>query len=268
MDVKRVVIVSLVVMALLSGCAMAARLPTATPETQEIASTTNIKCIGDVFESQSLVTAVSSKNGIYNAPLAKTEVVGIASYSQNVMAVNTNAKFTNTMSVDTDNKPLDLNNVESVTQLTVNGGRTTMSEGLAMDVVGNADKTEDIMLCPFAEAKSEEYPAFCDISRMGSNVDLYSGSVATTAGDRTIASVADVPLSAEYSINVIGYGNNAYAIGSAGAYMDVHALDARDNNKNCHGDLSPAAETQYNAAQYVNGQFTFAQTYEYTSGFI
>lgn len=268
MNTKRVFLVLLVAMALIVGCTMAARLPPATPETQTIKSTTDIKCIGDVLESQTLTQAVSSKNNIYNAPLSKTEVVSISSYSQNVMSVNANAKYTNTLSVDTDNKPLDLNNVDSITQLTVNGGRTTMNEGIAVDVVGKADKTEEIMLCPFGEAKTEEFPPFCDISRMGGYVDLASGSVATSTGDRTVAAIADVPLTANYKISVIGYGTNPYAIGSAGAYMDVHALDARDANTKCHDDITPAAELQYNGAEYVNGQFTFVQAYEYTSGIL
>jgi len=241
---------TLVVMALLIGCAVAADPPTATFETQGVKSTDSISVLkGSISTSKTMVmTVANNPDGINSPPLEGSEDGRGERQAVNVYTEATDAKnglnieYSGTFNADTGNKVLGTYNLQTHRSIqyetdTSKDGRMTSAEKIVMDVAGNFGNSDANFLCPFAEGKSDYTPAFCNIVQMGSNMDVTYVNVVTDSAKRDIQAIADFPVEAMYSINAKGVLVETTqglvqqpATGSISAFMDVHTQEARSNN--------------------------------------
>jgi hypothetical protein len=272
----RFIVVALVVMALLAGCAMAAQPPKATFETQGVKTTESISVLkGSVSTSESMVmTVAENADGINAPPLEFGEKQSINVYTEATDAKNgVNIEYSKTFNADTGNKVLGTWNLQTHRSIqyetdTTKDGRMTSAEKIVMDVAGDEALTAEEFLCPFAEAKSEYCPAFCNIVQMGSNMDVTYVNVVTDAAKRDIQAVSDFPLEAQYSINAKGVLIETTqglvqqpATGSISAFMDVHTQEARGD-----GDM-PEADFVYKESTAASGFInSFVKSMYYQDG--
>jgi hypothetical protein len=279
----RLVVLALVVMALLVGCAMAAITPNATFETQGVKTTGSISVLkGSIATSQTMTMTVANNNNGVNAPPLEPSDDGPGErQATNVYTEMTDAKngqnmeYSQTFNADTANKVLGTNNVQAHRSIqyesdTAKDGRMTSSERIVMDVVGASGDSEDSFLCPFAEGKSNSTPAFCNIVQMGSSMDVTYANVVTDASLRDIQATADFPTEMSYNINakplLVETAQGLVqqpTTGSITAFMDVHTQEARGNNTLPEADFVYKESTT--ASGYIN---SFVKQMYYQDGAI
>jgi hypothetical protein len=270
------IVATLVVMALLVGCVMAAEPPKATFETQGVKTTESISVLsGSVSTSETMVMTVAENDAGINAPpLEFGEKQSTNVYTESTDAKNgVNIEYSKTFAADTGNKVLGTWNLQTHRSIqyetnTAKDGRMTSAEKIVMDVAGNTDDTATEFLCPFAEGKSNYSPAFCNIVQMGSNMDVTYVNVVTDAAKRDIQAVDDFPLEAQYSINAKGVlvettGGLVQqpATGSISAFMDVHTQEARGNSQIPEADFVYKESTA--ASGFIN---SFVKSMYYQDG--
>jgi hypothetical protein len=275
------IVVALVVMALLAGCAIAAQPPSATFETQGVRTTEPISVLkGSVSTSESMVMTVANNGNGINAPplvgngVALGERQAINVYTEATDAKNgVNIEYSKTFNADTANKVLGTYNLQTHRSIqyetdTTKDGRMTSAEKIVMDVAGNFGNSGSEFLCPFAEGKSNYSPAFCNIVQMGSNMDVTYVNVVTDAAKRDIQAIADFPVEAQYSINAKGVLVETAqglvqqpATGSISAFMDVHTQEARGNSQIPEADFVYKETTA--ASGFIN---SFVKSMYYQDG--
>jgi hypothetical protein len=265
----------LVVMAALiaiTGCAMAAQLPNATPETQLVKTTVAISVAsGSVSTSEGMVMQVANDaGGVNTPPLAPSEKQAISGYSEMGDFKNGAVEYSKTFTADTGNKVLGQNNVQAhrniqyLAQTNAAGltGAAETTESLFMDLVGADGNAKNEMLCPFASGAEDGSPAFCNIVQAGSAVSgVQIGSLITDGSLRDIQATGDFP--AEFN-----YGISAKVVsGSVNAFMNVHAQEARPD-----GDDSVSKKQMdftYKESDSASGQInSFAKTMYFQDGLL
>jgi hypothetical protein len=277
----RLVVLALVVMALFVGCAVAAIPPNATFETQGVKTTGSISVLkGSIATSQSMtMTVANNADGVNAPPLEPSDEGQGERQATNVYTEMTDAKngqnieYSQTFNADTANKVLGTNNVQAHRSIQYESdmtkdGRMTSNERIVMDLVGASGDSEDSYLCPFAEAKSDNSPAFCNIVQMGSSMDVTYANVVTDASLRDIQATADFPAEMSYNINAkpllietaSGMAQQP-TTGSITAFMDVHTQEGRGNN------TLPEADFVYKESTTASGYISnFVKDMYYQDG--
>jgi hypothetical protein len=146
-------------------------------------------------------------------------------YSESTTATNGDVEYSRQFSADTGNQLAGGSNIEAerlIAFSTDTSGRLVSSEYIMVDGVGQFSLTDNVLLCPFASDASEFVPQFCNMAEMGSDLDISTGSVSTTAGDRFISATGDYPVTVDYGIRLTGIDDEP-ADGSVSAFMN--ALD-------------------------------------------
>jgi hypothetical protein len=236
------VILALALLLAFSGCAMAAMVVKATPETQGVRTSTAISVAsGSVSTSVSSTMIVgTAAAGINNPPLGAGEAQVINGYTEFSDFSNGATEYKRDISADTGNKVLGQNNyqahrnIQYVAQTNAAGltGTAETSERIFMDLVGASSDASESMLCPFAGSGEGSAPAFCTIVQAGSTViGTQIGSLITDANLRDIGATADFPAELGYTINAKN------VIGSVNAFMDVHAQDGRPDSDTKQADF-------------------------------
>jgi hypothetical protein len=265
----------LVVMACLiafTGCAMAAQLPKATPETQMVKTSVAISVAsGSVSTSEAMVMQVAeNEDGLNMPPLDPGEKQIINSYSEMGDFKNGATEYKKDFVADTGNKVLGQNNVAAhrniqyLAQTNAAGltGFAETTEKLVMDAVGADGNAADEILCPFAAEGPDTSPAFCNIVQAGSAVTgVQIGSLITDAAKRDIQATADFPAEFSYAINA------KVVSGSVNAFMDVHAQEARPDGDDTVN--AKEADFVYKESDTASGQInSFSKTMYYQDGLL
>jgi len=245
---KLTIIAVTIALCLLTGFALADSGVPQTPETQGFVTSTAMQAIGTATETDSLVWQITNNGvigGLTDIPPLFPEVTAVYSmaYSEDTIADQGLVTYTKQGSVDTQGKVPDQSNVnmEKVVEFVgLDTGRMTSSEEQVLDGAGTPFFTEESFICPFASTEATLIPAFCNIVQEGSSVDLTLGSLSTIADTRFVTTLAHVgnqapgwdrPISdngveANYQVKLTGFGDIP-AMGSAGAYLNVHVQEGR-----------------------------------------
>ena len=265
----------LVVMAALiaiTGCAMAAQLPNATPETQLVKTSVAISVAsGSVSTSTTSVMQVAEDaGGVGTPPLLPSEKTAISGYTQMGDFKNGATEYSATFAGDTGNKVLGLYNLQThqnvayLAQTNAAGltGAAETTEQMFMDLVGADGNAKNEILCPFAGSGEDSSPAFCNIVQAGSAVSgVQIGSLITDGSLRDIQQTSDFP--AEFN-----YGITAKVVsGSVNAFMNVHAQEARpDGSVDTH---AKQMDFVYKEADSASGQInSFSKTMYFQDGLL
>ena len=207
---------------ILTGGAFAAIAPGDTPETQGIASTTSITCIGQVTENDQLAWRLSNEFLDTNLDLQLNipgepgfnpslpigseilvpshepplnslgEIQMSNAYSETTVAVNGVTTYNKQMTIDTAGKDRDSENVNAeksvqfISDSSISGSISSQ-ETIMTDLVGVNVNILKSTLCPFAPDVPICWPPFCEIADAGSDLQMTSVSFTSQASSRTVA---------------------------------------------------------------------------------
>ncbi len=280
---KRIVIISLGVLMLCSGLALADTGVPQVPETQGFVTSTAISAFGSATETDSIVSQIiNCGECCLPVPLHlwyDSHAVYTSSYTENTIADQGLITYTKGISADTSGMAAE-NQYNVVTNKVVefvgsDTGRMVSDESTLLDGVGTSFMDEDIMLCPFASGLHTANPPFCNIVEEGSGVDLTIGSLTTGTTQRHIMPKAgtileqgvdvgwDLPASdagvaLNYNIKLTGF-DDIPAMGSATAYMNVHIQEARAVTYNDEDPILKAEDLVYTESTTASGEITLFQ---------
>ena len=112
------------------------------------------------------------------------------------------------------------------------------------------------------ELIGEDFPAFCNIIEVGSDVDVTLASLTTAADERHVMASSDPAVEVDYSIKMTGFGD-VPAMGSADAYINAHIQEARTGED----DALKAEDVAYSEYSSAAGDITlFQKVIGYQSG--
>ncbi len=229
------------------------------PETQGFVTSTAMSAIGTVTETDRIVCIIANYAGPERenypdattlpyplAPGENTEY--ISTYTEHTLADQGLVTYTKSMNADTAGMATsNLYNVQTSKVVEFVGsdtGRMISDEHSVLDGAATPFVDRDIIICPFGSSGDTISPAFCNIVREGSSVDLTLGSLATGTEQRYIMEsagfytlpdgnvtdyaqpVSDPGIESNYLIRLTGFGDLP-AAGSAEASIGVHIQEAR-----------------------------------------
>ncbi len=202
------------------------------------------------------------------------EVRHTTTYSEDTVGFSGLISYSKSLTIDTKNSAGSGNNLEAdkvVTFLGDEGGSIASDESLFMSSAGQIGWTDNLFACPFSPGGSEVYPQFCNSAEMGSSVSLQQASLITSASDRGIAAMADVPVSMDYALSVTGVGDSP-AHGMASAYGTIHSSEGMITKMWSINDFFSsyrpglASELELHEYTRVDGDITtFSKKMSYTS---
>jgi hypothetical protein len=239
------------------GSACADQPVTADPEIQGLTTATSVIATGFSSESDSLAwsssnlaldsrlqapggSIISTDGGamliMHNIPVFDDilgsgnpgEVQYTVGYSEVTQASQGEVTYLKSTGIDTGNKVVGQDNLQASKQVTfrgLDGGHVDSSETILVDGAGSVGNTSTKLLCPFAVETSSYVPEYCNILRVGSNVDMTTVSYTTSASEQHISATADIPVAAGYAMNLGGIGSTA-ASGDASVETSAHIQES------------------------------------------
>jgi hypothetical protein len=275
---KRILILSISILILCTGLALADTGVPQVPETQGFVTSTIISAFGTATETDSIVSQ-NINCGWCGLPVPLplwyySHSVYTSSYSENTIADQGLITYTKGITTDTAGMAAE-NQYNVVTDKIVefvwsDTGRMVSDESTLLDGVGTTYFDDAIMLCPFASGLHTLNPPFCNIVEEGSSVDLTIGSLTTGSSERHIMPFAgsildgrDLPVSdagveLNYNIKLTGFGDIP-ATGSAGAYMNAHIQEARYAIDDSNAPIMKAEDLVYTETSTAAGDITLFQ---------
>ncbi len=220
-----------------------------TIETQGFLTTTSVTALGTTTENDAIVwletnDAVDDQyGGLDNQP--PLYYYGVerytSSYSEDTIADQGFTTYEKSMVVDTAKKEANQFNVEAqkiVSFVAEDTGRMTSEEDILLDGAGTETRDDWILLCPFGSNGYSWNPAFCNVVRMGSEVDLTEGALSTDTEERHVMPasppdsewpdpISDAGVETNYDIVLSGVTPGSLAAGSATASINVHIQEGR-----------------------------------------
>ncbi len=195
---------------------------------------------GSMTETSSLVWTISSD--AIDGQLIPGERQSTTVYGEDTRAWGGTAIYSRSFDVDTGAMSMGRYNVDSVKMFTFDGtddggnGRAISSEFIGIDTMGMPVNTSLVTTDPFAASQYPVWPAFHNTVNAGSAFDINQGSILTQGEARTVTTSAHVPVELNYKLRLQGLDNEP-AIGSAGAFMNGHLEQGRDNSTEKAMDL-------------------------------
>ena len=260
MDSFKIAILTLTMMALITGGVVADTGIFQTPETQGLTTGTTIQALGTVTETDGLTWIISTDT---IPPEDLFFIYYATSYNEETIADQGLVSYAKTASLDTAEQAVGQDNFATskiVEFIGLDTGRMTSSESEVIDGASSGFPGEDNFICPFAATEFAFIPAFCNIEEMGSDMDLTIGSLATETGEHFLGYSADPGVSMDYSVKLTGFGD-VPAMGSADAYINVHVQEAREGpviNDGATGAIK-AEDLIYSEMSTASGDITLFQ---------
>jgi hypothetical protein len=207
---------------------------------------------GSMSETSSLVWTISSD--AIDGVLVPGERQSTTVYGENTQAVDGTSSYTRSFDIDTGAMIQGQYNVDSLKMFTFDGtgdgngtGRAISNEIIGIETMGMPENTSS-------------WPAFHNTVNAGSSFDIVRGSVVTQGQTRTVTPYAGVPVALNYGVSLRGLDNEP-AMGSAGAFMNGHLEQGRENSTEKAMDLK--FSQQSTASGLIS---TFDKVMDYQSG--
>jgi hypothetical protein len=246
----------------LTGVAMADLGIPQVPETQGITTSTAVEALGTVTETDSIVWALGAPD-LAVPPLADDGVYYVMSYTEGTIADQGLVSYVKGQTLDTANKvagTYNFNTQKVVEFIGLETGRMISAENMVLDGAAEGADTEESFICPFAADVTEDFPPYCNIIEVGSDVDVTLASLTTAADERHVMASGDPAVAVDYAIKMTGFGD-VPAMGSADAYINAHIQEARTD------DGGKAEDVAYSEMSTAAGDITlFQKVIGYQSG--
>ena len=223
--------------------------------------------IADLLEDYTQ-TEYTDVGYIHDSKLNPTEEIMILTWTDSLrtnggkLALNENIDF------DSRNKGKGLSNLEVekvFTYASTEGAHLVGAEEWILDVAGNWEAAADSIRCVFASAKTDYFPAFCNVVKAKSElVNINSAQVSTKGAARAVAATGDIPAMLNYQIAVTPDSNSGsgFADGTVKTLFGGSIMEARAKNQ-----IPSATNNWKDSASVTGGIKNFQKTFNYESGF-
>ncbi len=247
---KKIVIISITLIALICGFAVADPGINQTPETQGITTATTLDLVGNFASTTDIqwritiddaglsgIPPLSGESTYYTSTYTEDSYsngLGLIAYDKN-MDVETSEQLSGQYNIDAD---------KQIEFVGVDGARVYSDEYIMVDGVSNGSWAQDEMLCIFAGGRVSEFwsgdegnsvlvthprtfPANCNFAESGSTIDMSVANVRTNSMDRFIMPSADTPVELEHDLAVTELIEGIPSSGTGSAFMNVLIMEAR-----------------------------------------
>ncbi len=246
---KTIPVVFILAIAMIGFAAADVGMPE-TAETQGFTTATSVTALGTTTENDAMVWQETNCGfcGLeYITPINPMHAYYLSSYREDTLADQGLTSYVKSMEVDTAKKEANQFNVEAqkvVSFVADDTGRMTSEEDILLDgAAGFFVFADNLLICPFAGGQYTYVPAFCNVVEMGSEVDLYEGTLDTDVEERHIMAantqwdpregeafpmpISDPGVETSYNIVLTGVAPDSAAVGSASASIDVRIMEGR-----------------------------------------
>ncbi len=207
-------------------------------------------------------------NGIHDSKLYAGEEIAILTWTDSLRSNGGKLSLNKNIDFDSRNKGNGLSNLEVekvLTYASTEGAHLVGAEEWNLDVAGNWEKTQDSIRCVFASAKTDYFPAFCNVVKAKSElVNINSAQVSTKGAARAVAATGDIPAMLNYQIAVTPDSNSGsgFADGTVKTLFGGSIMEARGKNQ-----IPSATNNWKDTASVTGGIKNFQKTFAYESGF-
>ncbi|HUU76657.1 MAG TPA: hypothetical protein VMW63_11315 [Methanoregulaceae archaeon] len=276
---KKLAIIA-IVLALVTGFAMADSGIDPVPETQGIVTSTTIDAVGNFASASEIQWRITNDpNGLPGVPPLSDAIEGAAIYE----SVYTEDTVSNGIGLIAYDKELDVEtsgqisgqwNIEATKELAflgIDGARVTSSDVIFVDGAANPSLTVNEVICPFASDVTDMFPAFCNRAEAGSTIDMTVANVRTTSTDRFVMPSSDHPVELNHDIRVSELVTDLPSIGMASAYMEVLIQEAYGGDRTQQPSLwnKLSERIEFTEETTVDGDITlFEKLMHYESGMV
>jgi hypothetical protein len=256
---------------LVTGFAMADRGITPVPETQGIVTSTSVNVVGNFASSTEMQWRITDNAGGLPATPALVAPGAIyeSTYSEDTQTQGVGLMlYDKEMDVETSGQISGQWNVEATKQIAfigIDGASVVSTDNIMVDGAAQNKTTSEAVICPFASAVTEQFPAYCNRAQAGSTIDMTVANVRTTTTDRFVMPSADHPVELNHDLRVTELVTDVPSIGFASAYMDVLIQEAGAGNANA----TLLERIEFHEETSVDGAITlFDKLMHYESGMV
>ena len=232
-----------------SGLGTADILPKEVPENQVFTVVSMIEAVGAVTETTSTIWEVGDR-GLDTLPVARganstirSGSIAYVTYSDSTMSNGGQISEVKSFTMDTHAMDEGMYNIETTKVLTYtsqNGSHLMGEESYVLDIAGNWTRGLDDVVCVFAKAKENTYPAFCNKVTASSKLrSVTTAQIETIGGLTVIGSRTNTPAALDYEISITPDPNSAsgYADGIFTAIFTVSIMEGRSD-----GNITPVRD--------------------------
>ncbi|KAF5091843.1 hypothetical protein DSECCO2_02380 [anaerobic digester metagenome] len=270
-ELRRVSVVLLIILVLLTGWASAVRPTSALYDQTGITTSIDATCIGTLLVNHDMEWQQTNLPGgdLANNTLTPDETRAIFTYRENTLAATGTTKYTKEYNMDGSNVSEGRDNLYA--RHTVNyeadqsqSGTMLWDEEATITSAGAATTLDDVGRCVFAGGTGSNAAGFRGTVAAGSAMNVQEVAAVTTVGGRAISESSTVPVNLRYGFDAQGLGtnaNNTLGVGAAEVFMetDFETYDGTFLDSNLTTKISDRQRT------VARGLFDLAQTHEYSS---
>lgn len=214
------------------------------------------------------LTAYTDVGYIHDSKLNPTEEIMILTWTDSLRTNGGKLSLNENIDFDSRNKGKGLSNLEVekvFTYASTEGAHLVGAEEWILDVAGNWEDVAGTIRCVFASAKTDYFPAFCNVVKAKSElVNINSAQVSTKGAARSVAATGDIPAMLNYQIAVTPDSNSGsgFADGTVKTFFGGSIMEARAKNQ-----ITSATNNWKDSASVTGGIKNFQKTFNYESGF-
>jgi hypothetical protein len=262
----------IIALALITGFAMADRGIDPVPETQGIVTSTSVNVIGNFASATEMQWRITDDvDGLPGVPVLNAPgAIYESTYTEDTQTHGVGLMlYDKELDIETSGQISGQWNVEATKQIAfigIDSASVVSSDNIMVDGAGNESVTVEEVICPFASANAQSFPAYCNRAQAGSTIDMTVANVRTTTTGRFVMPSADHPVELNHDLRVTELVSDVPSVGFASAYMDVLIQEGR-------GDLfDPATlmeRIEFTEETSVDGAITlFDKLMHYESGMV
>jgi hypothetical protein len=275
---KKLALLLIVAIVLLTGYAMADRGIPPVPETQGIVTSTSVNVVGNFASMSELQWRITNKpEGLPSIPPLDAEDENSAIY-ESTYTEDTQTHGVGLMLYD---KELDVEtsgqitgqwNIEATKQIAfigIDGAYVVSSDNIMIDGAAAEAETEEFVICPFGPNAHEDFPVYCNRAQAGSTIDMTVANVRTTTTDRFVMPSADHTVELNHDIRVSELISDVPSVGLVSAYMDVLIQEAGDESLGGEAEDHLLERIEFHEETTADGAITlFEKLMHYESGMV
>ncbi|NYT20473.1 MAG: hypothetical protein GKC07_01570 [Methanomicrobiales archaeon] len=272
----RKILIHVLILIFLTGCAMADSGIPAVPETQGIVTSTSINAVGNFASATEVQWRITTNPaGLPGTPpLAPTNAaIYESTYTEDTQSDGTGlVLYDKELDVETSSQISGQWNIEATKQIAfvgIDGASVVSSDAIMVDGASGPFRTPNQVICPFAEEVTGNFATFCNRAEAGSTIDMTVANVRTTTTDRFVMPSADHPVELNHDIRVSELVTDVPSVGFASAYMEVLIQEAPRSEGEIPLPQPLAERIEFTEETTADGAITlFEKLMHYESGVV
>jgi len=257
--------ISIALVVMMAGVAMADTGINATTETQGITISTSVIAVGNFQSSTDIAwTTTTNGGGLSEVPPLSDGAIYQAVYTEDTMSNGVGQIwYDKSLTIDTGEKLNGQSNIEAVKELAfigIDGAQVYSDEYIMVSGMANPAATKNAVICVFGSSASDTIPAFCNRVEAGSTIDMSVVNVRTITNSRFIVPSADTPVELTHNIRVDEL-EGMPSQGKVSAFMQGIIQEGRGSK------AAAFEEIEFKESISVDGEITlFDKVMSYKSG--